>query len=102
MDITELEFNRLCAEFMELVSCGHRADGVEEFENDKGGSQSFTPYSDANDRNRVIEKMLKGGLICSMNYAPFSKLFSLNNCFDKSMEAAQIACIEKVLENGSE
>ena len=42
------------AEYLGLKSCGLRADGVEEFENDRGGSQPFD-LSDHNCLKLVIE-----------------------------------------------
>ena len=108
MDITEIEFNRLCAEFM-----GWRYDVVfgEVIANVDGDIKGkyFNPYSDANDRNKVIEKMRIDTGWHYENVGSDSdviiwecdslRVFGVK---DKSMEAAQIACIEKVLANGSE
>lgn len=64
--------------------------------------QEFDPYNDANDRNKVIEKMGIatnwrkddiGNITWDCTFIKLAKLFT-----DEDMEAAQIACIAAVLE----
>lgn len=99
-ELNEREFNLKCAEYMGLESVGLRADGVEEYLNDRGGSQPFNPYQDANDRNKVLEKMR-----IRTYYNPdldewTSMMIGIEVTHflsDKSMESAQIQCILEVL-----
>ena len=100
------EFNRRCAEVVHPEGSYERNSGNDYWViRDENGAQGYPMpdfYHDANQRNKVIEKMQmamvyqypferwyvdvphpKRGAICATN---------------KSMEAAQIACITKVLE----
>jgi len=97
------EFNRLCAEYMgyKFKEFTEPFVSVGVWNESKGNwFPSFDPYSDANDRNKVIEKMgistiqtTKGW--CVGYHEPY---FNYKSITDKSMEAAQIKCIQAVLE----
>lgn len=67
-----------------------------------GVGRTFNPYSDANDRNKVIEKMRISSWILYNAGNWIWEAFTHDDKYkakDKSMEAAQIACISKVLED---
>lgn len=72
--------------------------------NDNTDYFSFNPLSDANDRNKVIEKMristgFRNGVPEKIQWAAYG--LSIDLYADNSMEAAQIKCIEAVLESGA-
>ena len=105
--MNEQEFNLKCAEFMgyEIYESEFPQRTKPDLRFIIKGSDSycpfrFNPYSDASDRNKVIEKMRIMTHYCFMR--KMWSCFPLVNssayeCFDKSMEAAQIKCIESVL-----
>lgn len=93
------EFNRQCAEFMNY-SWLTAPDGLMVTIPPLRGfrSELWNPYSNANDRNKVLEKMRidtkwipnNNDWTCASHlYDDFTR--------DKSMEAAQIKCIQAVL-----
>ena len=100
------EFNIKCAEFMDYDVVGNNKEiamivipsmpyGEPEF-------IEFNPYSDANDRNKVIEKMRISSWVLYNAGNWVWGAFTHDDKYkvkDKSMEAAQIACISKVLES---
>lgn len=91
------EFNRKCAEYV----------GIEYRETPYGNygviDINFNSYHDANDRNKVLEKMhVRTQYLYSLNKWEGFYLIPPENthCIvesDYSMEAAQIACIASVL-----
>ena len=116
------EFNIKCAEFMwpdhhiDDLSDSHDMGVI--VTNPKGGRMYFDFLEDANDRNKVIEKMINENYMFEFRNTTHGVLFQANkrvvamddsfesdNCykiisaaFSKSMEAAQIKCISAVLE----
>ena len=93
-------FNLKCAEFMRIKPLipfqkGHIPSKINHFVCDKG--VEYNPYSDANDRNKVIEKMQIETLFSYGEDEWSCEDCQFNRTIDKSMEAAQIKCIEAVL-----
>jgi len=86
------EFNLRCAEYMGVDWTGASYPVV--------SPQDWQYYTDANLRNKVIEKMRIDtfALTTSMEWTCFTNNTSKSQATEKSMEAAQIACITKVLE----
>ena len=102
------EFNLACAEYMGLLKHGDGETTDDNFVVLTTGSlviesESYSPHTDANDRNKVIEKMR----VKTIFHYP-SDTWVCNVCdrlnnkhnYSISMEQAQVQCIEAVL--GSE
>ena len=115
MNIDEKEFNTLCAEFMGygLTDSNYHPVGYMELEHCKKYVLNF--YSDANDRNKVIEKMLldkydirfsrhKGKIFVILDkWDKYNCIFHelLKELFN-SLDEAQNACIWAVLKSTNE
>ena len=99
------EFNRRCAEYMgiEVVqTCkGWRMRNPDKYDRPKYFSLPDYCHN-ANDRNKVIEKMeittAYRSALANSDIQWACHTFKSDIYADKSMEAAQIACITKVLE----
>jgi len=94
--VNEKEFNLKCADYMgyEYVS----ANDVRVF-SESEDTYTFNPYLDANSRNKVIEKMRINTEWGAGQQSWLCRQFGRHYHWDDSMEAAQIACITKVLES---
>ena len=101
------EFNRRCAEVVHPEGSYERNSGNDYWViRDENGAQGYPMpdfYHDANQRNKVIEKMRITTAWNDTNNHWMVKLAG-RDCLDETssfgmeMEAAQIACITKVLE----
>lgn len=105
--MNDKEFNKLAAEFMwNLVDVGFIGDRLVGETNDGADVSGFNPATDANDRNKVLEKMQVITLIehdiegiseivwkCGTPLLFGYDILATNT----SMEAAQNACIQAVL-----
>ena len=93
MKLTEQEFNKLCAEFMGLPN------GVLELYK---GNRKYSPFSNANDRDLVIEKM-RLDIVFDITAYPDEWACALphKSCNDhhKDRTTAINNCIEQVLLN---
>jgi hypothetical protein len=97
------EFNKRCAEYMDIDISLNYDDEIEYSENsgvfelvNRSIVREYNPHLDANDRNKVIEKMR-----IKTSPQPFEWMCVCKRVdtvvMNESMEAAQIACIEKAL-----
>jgi len=95
------EFNRKCAEYMDWPFLDYDPESGAIYCGDLHSYAKYDPYHDANDRNKLIEKMgietfcivLNGNKAWTCGTDSFPKIYVDNI----SMEAAQIACIASVL-----
>lgn len=92
------EFNLKCAEFMgiHIDRVGEVWVHYTDFDSIGEVGRCFNPYNDANDRNKVIEKM-KITTSSSLVVREWRCLHESCDVWNESMEAAQIACISAVL-----
>lgn len=103
LSMNEQKFNKACAEYLDIFYSESALDIFVEWP-DESMPRDFDPYSDANDRNKVLEKMKIG-----THYSDFSGLWfcswedknigPMETYNYKDMKTAQNKCIEKVLEN---
>ena len=97
MNLTEQEYNRLSAEFMDA---DYACSDVQSWH------YNFNPYSDANDRDKLVEKMLNEKLVeevclsvnegehmCTFLFTKYSGI----GYIEKSLALAINKCISRVL-----
>lgn len=97
------EFNRLCARYVfpfdVIDDLSDTAETAVIIRVDDRQHKYFDPFNDANHRNEVIEKMQ-----LEVSYSFFNDKWHVSHkietvfVWDKSMEQAQIKCIEAILE----
>lgn len=91
----EQDFNFKCAKFMGYSPVIKGRDiYIDNYE-------AFRPYSDANDRNKVIEKMRIETVVSTADIWSCKQYRGVGKeplCgFENNMETAQVKCIENVL-----
>ena len=93
-------FNILCAEYMGLDKFPYVSDILKTYCYDKETMELFNPYEDANDRNKVIEKM-RVTVFCFAEPAKWKSYVNQmpGDFISESRDESEIACISAVLES---